>query len=441
MSGIILGSKSSLTSVDAKKNETKNNVKLKDDDNVFAMSARNAGMDKLANFLSDDWSANVARKAGFENFAKWLDNKSDTGEELNDDGFFSNIAREAIKHPIVTLATITTTVFLGKKMVNYVDKIKPKKNLVSTPKTVTGVNSVMTTTPMQLPSKMSVDAMPKQLLSDSQLIKIIDEGLEYEQKINFSNLEIFKDVSPEARQRIINHFAYPLDQERFLSFATGATPGLLEKNYLDDIFDVLRGDSIKVIETFDKKVGTLVLNSDAAKKIIKSNRSLFVQRLGLPEASSVDEIFTIISKSSTSPLANANKFSDLRLLLTGCLEKNSIISQIVQDITIAEKHSRVNVGYVSFYTKSARGVESFKQALIDNLNSSKSSYASMPQSFKDEVVKIINSISVEEYSRRLGNPTKVFQDGTYKLQKSESLRKMATKLEHARQTGASISMS
>ena len=42
-----------------------NNV-IKEDDNIFANYARKKGMDGLANFLSDDWSENMARKAGWD---------------------------------------------------------------------------------------------------------------------------------------------------------------------------------------------------------------------------------------------------------------------------------------------------------------------------------------------------------------------------------------
>ena len=421
----------SYPSTDISKNKRKVVLPQKDD-NIFATSVRNIGMDKLANFLSNDWSANTARKAGFNDFANWLDNKTADGKELNDKGFFSNLAREAIKHPVITIATIATTVFLGKNIAKALKKSANSVNkaAASTAATTTSATAVAT-----------AKTAPKVNLTPHQLQEIIEEGLAYEQKIDFSNLEIFRDVSPEAKRKVLNHYQYPYHQKRFLSFASGSTPGLLEKSVLDDIFDGLRSPTVKVVEAFDREAGTLILNKNAAEKIIQSNRAFFAHRLGLPETASVNEIFDLISKSSSSPVASSKSFSDLKHLLIGTTKENAAISQLIQDITVAEKHKRFNVGFVSFYEKSAAGLESFKQTLKDSLKSSSSSYSTMPQSFKDEILKIIDSITLEEYARRLGEPEKFFQNSKYKTQNYEALKKLATKLEEARKFGVSISMS
>lgn len=412
--------------------ENKTKKVLQKDDNIFATSVRNIGMDGLANFLSNDWSANTARKAGFNDFANWLDNKTADGKELNDDGFFSNLAREAIKHPVITIATIATTVFLGKNIANALKKSvnSVNKAAASTAATTTSATAVAT-----------AKTAPKANLTPHQLQEIIEEGLAYEQKIDFSNLEIFRDVSPEAKRKVLNHYQYPYHQTRFLKFASGSTPGLLEKSVIDDIFDGLRSPTVKVVEAFDREAGTLILNKNAAEKIIQSNRALFAHRLGLAETASVNEIFDLVSKSSGSPIASSKSFSDLRHLLIGTTKENATISQLIQDATLAEKHKRFNVGFVSFYEKSAVGLESFKQALRDSLKSSSSSYSTMPQSFKDEILKIIDSITLEEYGRRLGDSSRFFQGGKYKTQNYEALKKLATKLEEARKFGTSISMS
>lgn len=420
------------SSVTAQQNETMKRHS-QEDDNIFAAAARKAGLENFADFLRDDWSANTARKAGFDKFANWIDNKTEDGEDLNDNGFFSNLARNAVKHPIITVTSVISAIFLGKSLAKALkNSSKSKKPIIGT-----NANTTISATPATVANKAT---LPQKSLTKSELQKIISEGVEYEEKIGFANLEIFKDVSPQARERILNHFAYHVDKERFLTFATGSTPGLLEYNYLDDIFDVLRSDSIKVIEAFDKKAGTLILNKKSALKIIEANKTLFAQRLGLPEASSVDEIFTLISKFSNGPLSDAKKYMDLKLLLTGSARKNATFSQILQDIANLEKHRYADVGHVSFYNKSAKGIDSFKQALIDNLNSSKSSYSTMPQSFKEEVLKMIDSITLEEYARRLGKPSNFFQDSTFQRQKQEALLQLATKLNAARQTGASINM-
>lgn len=419
-------------SLDYSKNKAKKG--LQDDDNIFALAARNNGMEKLANFLSNDWSANTARKAGFNKFANWLDNKTEDGKELNDKGFFSNLVREAIKHPIVTVATVATTIFLGKKLGNIL-----KKN-INTKKAIDTANKTVVNTAPSVTSASLVSPVSNPNLTPAQLQKIVDEGLAYEQKINFSNLEILKDLSPAERQRLLNHFQYPVQQERLLSFASGASPAMLEVSLVDNIFDVLRSPSVKVVETFDKEVGTLILNSSASKKIIKANKLFFAQRLGLPETASVEQIFSIISKSSTSPFTDTQKYSDLLHLLTGSLKKNATYAQLLQDIDIAEKYKRFDASYVSFFKKSAKGLDSFKQALMDILKSPKSSYSEMPQSFKDEVMKMIDSITLEEYARRLGKPSRFFQDTKYRVQKYEALKLLATKLDNARKTGSSIGL-
>ena len=44
-----------------------------------------------------------------------------------------------------------------------------------------------------------------------------------------------------------------------------------------------------------------------------------------------------------------------------------------------------------------------------------------------EILKIIDSITLEEYARRLGDPEKFFQNSKYKTQNSEALKKLAKK--------------
>lgn len=400
----------------------------KDGDNIFAATVRNTGMDMFADFLRDDWTANTARKVGFNNFADWLDNKSEDGSK-KDSGFFSNIAREAIKHPVVTLLTVSAAVWGGKKLYNALKKA-PK---TATTATTTGVSTATATASLQKSVPQT-----QQNLTPAQLREVIGDGLKYEQQIGFANLEILKDVSPEARKRILNHFNYQADKERFVAFASGAKPGLMEKPYSDDVFDALRSNTVKVIEAFSDDVGTLILNQKEAEKIIAANKTLFAKRLGLPETTSVAEIFKTINKASGSPLVDPKNFSDLRQLLIGATPQNAMYSQILQDITNAERHRRHGVGFVSFYKKSASGINDFKQALRDCVTDSKSSYANMSSAFKDDLLKMIDSITPEEYANRLSREVDLFQDVAYNVQKYNEKQKLAMKLENARLKAANI---
>lgn len=397
----------------------------KEDDNIFAASARKAGMNMFADFLRDDWSANTARKAGFENFANWLDNKTADGAELNDKNFFSNLAREAIKHPVITIATIATTVFLGK---NLAKSLTAKNVLKNTNNAVSSVAAA--------PAPV-VTSAPK--LTLEQLNELVDEGLKYERGIDFANLELFKDLTPKERQKLMNHFNSMVKQQDLLSFAGGSTPGIMEYSVLPDIFDGLRSDTVRVIESLNPDVGTLILNQEAAKKIITSNKAFFAQRLGLPETTSVENIFSLVSKPSCGPLSETNTYLDLKMLLIGGLKKNATFAQILEDINIAEKYKYMDVGFNSFHSKAAKGLDSFKQALIDSVNSSKSSYSKMPQSCREEILKTIDSITPKEYARRLGEPIDFFQGKAYETQRYNALQNLATKLKKASETGATIS--
>ena len=284
------------------------------------------------------------------------------------------------------------------------------------------------------------NVVPKKVVKQTpdEIRTIISDGLKYEEQIGFSNLDVFKDVSPEARKKVLNHFNFPIDKERFLNFASGSTPGLLEHPYSDDIFDALRSNAVRVIESFSDEAGTLILNKKEAEKIIAANKTLFAKRLGLSETASVKEIFDVIDKTSNSPLADPKRFSDLKQLLIGTSHKNATYSQILQDITNAEKRKRHGVGFVSFYRKSANSLDDFKQALRDGLNSPNSSYSNMTSEFKDDLLKMIDSITPEEYANRLSREANLFQDTAFVTQRYNNSQKLANKLENARLHGTNI---
>ena len=101
-------------------NTISHKVIIKEDDNIFATLACKSGMDGIASFLSDDWSANMARKIGWSDFADWIDNKEaiENPQKAKSESFISKSLRTMVKHPILTIASIATLLlkFLTKRL-------------------------------------------------------------------------------------------------------------------------------------------------------------------------------------------------------------------------------------------------------------------------------------------------------------------------------------
>lgn len=355
----------------------RNNAERKPD-NIFASQARSLGMDAFADFLCDDWVPETARNAGFEKFADWLDEGD------------SNILKEAVKHPIITIAALTAAVFGGTQLYNVIKskKVNVLKENSSTLKAAVKQESVKTAA--------------EQL---AEFNKTIEEGIKYESELGFKNIDILKNATEVRRNKIFAYLKMTNKEKDFLMFASGNKPALIENmgRYTSDMFDCLRSPSVNVAEFILSGEGNLVLNKNAVMQVIKENRQLFAKRMGLPVTAGIDEIYKIISRSYNNPLATPHKYADIRALLQGATKENAYFAQILQDIKNTEKNLRIHHGKQSFVQKSAGGIESFKQALIEALEKSPS-YSGYDKSFIEKLKNLINSITNEHYERRFDNP-------------------------------------
>ena len=207
-----------------------------------------------------------------------------------------------------------------------------------------------------------------------------------------------------------------------------------------DLFDVLRSQKIDVAELIFSKQGNLVINKDVAQKTILEHREFFAERLGLSSNASVSEIYKLISRSFNNPLEKIGKYADLTELLQGTTRDNAGIAQIIQDIKLSEKYIHCDFGKRSFYAKSADGLDAFKAALLEGLNSKTSSYGNVSTSVKDYLTKLIESITDVEYSRRLEKTSKFFQNADYEQKQFRALKNLARKLEEVQKFGSNISL-
>ena len=64
---------------------------------------------------------------------------------------------------------------------------------------------------------------------------------------------------------------------------------------------------------------------------------------------------------------------------------------MVEDIRNVEKTKYFEAGYKTFSERSNEGINVFKQILKEKLNLESSSYKNMPESFKKELIKIIDN--------------------------------------------------
>ena len=277
---------------------------LKQDENaIFTTEKKNNNLNEPVSFFSEDWSASMARKAGWDKFADWIDNKEalENPEKSKDESFVSKALREMVKHPVLTIATVATVVFCGTKLYKHFNKAT---QAVATPPAV--VDDVVKVTQ---PPKVIVEA-PKELANTPENVKMLTEkinaGLAYEKEIGYSNLEILKDLAPEDRKKIVNYFNYHYeDSKNFVAFASGEAPATLQcvNGNRTDLFDCLRSDKIAVSEFFWDKGGDLVMNKEKVSKIIGENLELFKNRLGLPAEATIKDVEKLIYSMSFSPLS------------------------------------------------------------------------------------------------------------------------------------------
>ena len=405
------------------------NITKVEGDNIFACCARKAGMEGFANFLRDDWVEKSARKAGFNNLANWL-------EKDENDKAFTKLVKSAVKHPVITIAAIATAVFAGKKISDYI------KTSNTSPVSAETVQITETAETVKSAASVVEEAVPVKSVSEQieELNKALSDGIGYEKKIGFKNLEIFKDVPEAERQSIVAYYETVHKEKDLLMFASGNKPAVLEnfEPHTFDLFDSLRSDRIDVAEFAFTKGGNLVLNKEAAQKVIAENKDFFIKRLGLPEGTTVKDIYKKISGSHANLLSNPNKFEDLKQLLFGATKENALHAQMVQDARAVFKFNYYEYGNRDFHSRTCKSIESYKETLKEALMRKDVSYNCMDSTFKEKLIKLIDSITSSEYSRRFNNLSEFFQHSDYQERELKALKDLVRKIELSRETGALI---
>ena len=414
------------------KTELTTNNLIKEDDNIFANFARKKGMDGIANFLSDDWSENMARKAGWDNFADWIGNKESIENPDKKEGFISKSLRAMVKHPVVTIVSIATIAFCGAKLYNHFNKAT---QTVATTASVADDVIKVSQPPKPVPAPP-----PKLEMTPENIEKLelkINQGVAYERGIEFSNIEILKDLPEDQRKKIINHLHYNFDDsKRFLYFATGETPATLQcvDSNRDNLYKALENAEIEVNSLFRDKGGEILVNRKAVNKIITDNSEFFRLRLGLPVEATVKDIEKeLFSSAYSSPLRSKDKYADLIELILGNDIDDACHAQIVKDI---RKQSDM-----FFYAGKADGVEEYKALLKKSLAKLNSSYAEMEQSFIDRLLNAIDSITEKNFKRLIVDPIEVFENPKSEQIEFQRMVRLAEKLEQAQKYGTNLKFS
>ena len=278
------------------------------------------------------------------------------------------------------------------------------------------------------------------------LNKVINEYISKNGKNSISNLEIFDNLTPVEQERLWNYISHNKvhREKELLLFASGNKPATLEGfgSYTADLFDGLqKNKSLYVSEYFDKNNFNLLMNVDATKKVIGQNQTFLINRLGLPANSTIDDIFNSIKKGYGNSMADPNKFADIKQILQGNTRENAYYMQMVQDIWNVENTKLFEPNYRTFLNRSDDGIDVFKQILKERLNIKTSSYANMPQSFKNELIKIIDNIKLEDYQRRILHKDTLIQNEEFLEKQLKTLQNLVEKLKLAKSTGGKISLS
>lgn len=418
--------------------------KIKEGDTVFARSFRNLGMERCADFFRDDWSANTARKMGFENFADWIDNKPDENG-VTKDGVLSNLAREMVKHPVITIGAIVGTVFAGKAIYNAISKNKAN-TLANVTVNAGDATSTIASSTLKTPPKIQeitsvVEEVPLKSLDDqlSELRLEAGQGFIYEKSNRFKNLEIFDNLSEADRRRILSIAEYREKEWEFLFFASGDKPALL-LGKSTNVFDGLANSKIAVVKGIGNADDTILLvNRSKAREIIKKNRLFFVDKFEMSKTTTVDEILDIICSGNLkkNKLYEAQNFQDLLELLNGSIEENAIFKQISQDLFTAEKYLQgYNVKKV--YDESKNGLDALKNALKKFINSDKSVYKNLSMDSKQKVINAIDSMTEDELKRIYLRNNKLFLTDEYKQNEINILKSFVKKLKDVIERGEKL---
>ena len=390
--------------------------------NIFAAAAERNGMHNLADFFREDWSANMARKAGYNKFADWIENKDGDSDNIVED-----IARAAVKHPILTIATIALSIFAGRQLYkSFAGKAQIAK---------AGTATKIATPPAPAAAETITAKTTELIPNDVEAInKIIDEGLEYERKINYRNLEILQNSTEQERNIMLSYFRATKKEKDLLLFASGNKPAMIEgiPHMNDDIFDSLASNSVKVAEFFSEAEGNLIMNKKEVCRVIGDNLTFFRQRLGLPETATIDEVFHHVKKSYANSLRDGKKFADLRSLLLGYPKYDAYHAQLVQDLKSIYK--------TGFYDIYRDNLENYKEMLKKIILDEHLTYGKMSPEFQADLIKKIDTLTQQAYRDFLIEPMHVFADATYDKKQLEALRDLALKLRKAQAEGASIGL-
>lgn len=425
--------------INVEKNSKKIEQNMVKDDNIFANYARKAGMDGFANFLSDDWSANMARKMGFNDFADWIDNKPDENNK-KDDGFFSNLGREMVKHPIITITAIVGTVIAGKSIYEALAKNKanaiPKDSMPTEAISATaGTNTVA-----KAPEITKVaDNIPLKSLDDqiSEAETIIQKEMLRQREIGYKDFEILAKLPENERNRIATIIELHKKEKDFMLFASGNKPGIFIGKDVES-FDCLRNSKIGVAEfLMREKDANLLLNKAKTKKLVDQYKKFFIQRFEMPETTTTDEIVEMLSKGWNNKLIKQDKFADVRSFLNGSIEKNAIYSQIYQDMFNANKYRHIT-GNKNISDLAGNDLNKFKELLKEFVNSEKSSYKNLSQDLKQRVYDVIDSIGETEFQYKNLGIEYLFRGDEHKRNKLKALKNLAEKIEFAHKNGTTI---
>ena len=95
---------------------------------------------------------------------------------------------------------------------------------------------------------------------------------------------------------------------------------------------------------------------------------------------------------------------------------------------------------MTFFPGCADNLDEYKTILKKSVLSKNSSYCKMPQSFKDKLIKSIDSIPEEAFKSRIAEPVEFIREPNSELAKFRSMERLAEKLEKAQNEGSSLRM-
>ena len=115
----------------------------------------------------------------------------DLSENDKDSNIFEDVIKQAVKHPLITIAAITAAIFAGKQIYN---------SLSSSP--------VKTVQEKPIMPEIVQEVKPQKTVAEqiAEFNKTIEEGIKYEKEIGYKNLEIFKGLSDKEREAIVRYY-------------------------------------------------------------------------------------------------------------------------------------------------------------------------------------------------------------------------------------------